>query len=344
MDKTNLTGFTLEELQLFSEQIGEKEFRGRQIFSWIYERKATDFAEMTDLSKNLRNRFRTIAEIGQLQLSVKKRSPISGTIKYLFRLKDATFIESVYIPEVKRHTLCISSQAGCALQCTFCATGQLGFRRNLSAGEIVDQVIFVERDIGQQITNVVLMGMGEPFLNYDAVMKACGLIKHEDGLAIGFRHIVISTVGIVPAVYRYADEGHLYRLAISLHSAIESKRQGLMPVAKKYPLGSLMDAVRHYFKKTHRRPTIEYVLIADVNDGESDARALKTLLKDMPCKVNIIPYNPVVSRYQSPGPERVHRFTRWLYPLRAPVSVRWSKGADIDAACGQLAYKHTATG
>ena len=339
MDKENLTGYTLEELEDFAERIGEKRFRGRQLFSWIYQKKITDFADMTNIAKALRSKLTDIAEIGQLQLEEKASSPASDSIKYLFRLKNGHFVESVYIPEAGRRTLCVSSQVGCALKCAFCATGKIGFKKNLSAGEIVDQVLQVERDIGVELTNIVFMGMGEPFMNYDEVLKACYLIRHEEGLAIGYRHIVISTAGIVPAIYRYTEEGHRFKLAISLNSPFNETRTKLMPISGKYSLDKLMEAIRYYVRKSRRRPTFEYVLLADINDRRQDALQLKKLVQDIPCKINLIPYNPTVETFRSPATEHIERFAEWLRPIKAPISVRWSKGADIEAACGQLAGK-----
>jgi len=334
--KKNLTGLSLPELETFALSIGEKKFRGRQLFSWIYEKKASGFAQMSNLAKPLRDKLDAIAKVGLVQLAEEQGSVQDDAIKFLFQLSDGVLIESVLITESKRGTCCLSTQAGCALKCAFCATGTLGFTRHLSAGEIVDQVLVVARASKKDITNIVLMGMGEPMLNYDAVIKACQLLNDANGLAIAARHIVISTVGIVPAIYRYADDGHPYRLAISLHSALDEKRSRLVPIGRTYPLPELMQAVRHYAQQARQHPTIEYVLLAGVNDGEEDAIALLNLLKGLPCKVNLIPYNAAISRFSAPTVERVDQFARWLLPLRAPVSVRWSKGADIQAACGQL--------
>jgi 23S rRNA (adenine2503-C2)-methyltransferase len=333
----NLTGYDRAELEAFAERLGEKKFRGRQLFSWIYEKKAVSFAAMTDLARPLRQKLAANASLGQLALDRTLSSPRSGSTKYLFRTRDGLAIESVYIPESGRRTLCISSQVGCALKCAFCATGQIGFRRDLSAGEIVDQVIAVERSLTVELTNIVLMGMGEPLLNYDAVMKACDLIHAEEGLAIGHRHIVLSTVGIVPAIHRYTDEKRPFRLAISLHAADDDTRRQIVPIAKRYPLAELMAAVRRYAEKLRRRPTFEYVLLDGINDGEEDAQKLRRLLAGIPCKVNLIPYNPAATRFKRPDDAAVSRFAEWLAPMPAPVSVRWSKGSDIDAACGQLA-------
>jgi 23S rRNA (adenine2503-C2)-methyltransferase len=335
--KQNLTGLTLPELELFVQAIGEKKFRGRQLFGWIYQKRAVDFNEMTDLAKALREKLADLAVVGQVQQIGRQDSTQSGTIKFLHRLQDGAMIESVYIPESSRRTCCVSTQVGCACKCSFCATGAMGFKRDLSAGEIVDQVIQAERDARQEITNVVLMGMGEPLLNYDAVLKACDLLNDENGLAVGSRHIVVSTVGIIPAIYRYADEGRPYRLAISLHSAMDEKRQKLLPIAKKYPLPELMQAIRYYSRKARQHPTIEYVLLAGVNDGEEDAVALRQVLQGLSCKINLIPYNAALTKFKAPDTSAVEKFASRLLPLHAPVSVRWSKGSDINAACGQLA-------
>ena len=337
--KQTLVGLSRSELEVFAESLGEKKFRGRQLYSWIYAKHAADFAGMSDIAKPLRWKLEQEAALFWLTLLEKMVSPASASVKYLFRAQDGALIESVYIPESGRRTLCISSQAGCALGCAFCATGALGFTRNLTSGEIVDQVLHAARDVGAMPTNIVFMGMGEPFLNYDAVIAASALINDPDGIAIGHRHIVLSTVGITPAIVRFADEGHPYRLALSLHSAIDSKRRQIVPIARRYPLPELVDAVKYYAKKARRRPTFEYVLLAGFNDGEEDAAALRRLAGELPCKINLIPYNPAIPGFNRPNDEEVARFAAWLTPLHAPVSIRWSKGTDIDAACGQLAGK-----
>jgi 23S rRNA (adenine2503-C2)-methyltransferase len=334
-----LTELSLAELEQWFSESGEAKFRARQLFNWIYARKTADFASMTDLALSFREKLRQSARVFAMNLQEKNISAQSGSIKYLFFANDQAPVESVYIPESSRRTLCISSQAGCALMCKFCATGQMGLQRNLSTAEMVSQVLWASQDIEKDLTNIVFMGMGEPFHNYEAVLKACYLLNEQSGLAIGHRHIVISTVGIVPAIYRYADEGHKFRLAISLHAAVQDKRAQLIPIAKKYQLVDLMKAVIYYAKKSRSRPTIEYILLAGVNDSEQDALALRSLLQDLPCKINLIPYNPTVSTFKKPSADQVLRFANWLYPLSAPVSVRWSKGDDIEAACGQLAGK-----
>jgi 23S rRNA (adenine2503-C2)-methyltransferase len=211
-------------------------------------------------------------------------------------------------------------------------------KRNLTTGEIIDQVLYIERNIGKKITNVVFMGMGEPFQNYDNVIKAAKLINHPEGLAVGVNHIVISTAGIVPAIYRYTAEKHKFKLAISLQSAIDEKRKKLMPVTKTYPLARLIKAIKNYVATLGRRPTFEYVLIQGINDSDEDARALGALVNQIPCKINLIPYNPTGKEYKRPSPDQIDQFAQILMPLNAPVSIRWSKGDDVNAACGQLGH------
>ncbi len=339
MEKENITGYTLEELEAFAQRLGEKPFRGRQLFSWLYAKKANGFEQMSDLSKTLRAKLAETTSIGHLEL-VEKSLSSSRSVKYLFRLADGERIESVYIPESGRRTLCISSQVGCAVKCAFCATGKMGLRRNLSTGEIVDQVLYVSSEVDEALTNIVFMGMGEPFLNYEQVIKAAQLISHDQGIAIGHRHIVISTSGIIPNIYRYADEGHKFRLAISLNSPHEDQRAQLMPISRKYSIKPLLEAAAYFYKKSHRLPTFEYVLLAGLTDREEDAIALRKLLHGFPCKVNLIPYNPTVKDFQRPDPAQIEQFAKWIFPLKAPVSVRWSRGVDVNGACGQLAGRY----
>jgi len=337
--KKQLVGMNMGELEEFATAIGEKPFRGRQLFAWLYNRKARDFEEMTDLSKPLRRRLAEIAAIGVLKPVSEVVSNDGNTRKFLLELRDGERIETVSIRERLRHTLCVSTQVGCALGCRFCATARMGFRRNLSVGEIVDQVLVAERHVGEKVTNLVLMGMGEPLLNYENVIAACELVRHEQGLAIGHRRIVISTAGWVPGIMRLAEEGHRFKLAISLNATTDEQRRTLMPVAERYPLQELLNAVIYYYRRSGRRPTFEYVLLAGINDTAADATRLRGLLRQVPCKVNLIPYNSTDGPYQRPTPEQIEAFRQALSPLKAPVIVRWSKGDDIQAACGQLATK-----
>ncbi|MDZ7372703.1 MAG: 23S rRNA (adenine(2503)-C(2))-methyltransferase RlmN [candidate division KSB1 bacterium] len=334
--KTLLKGMTLDELRAWVEEQGWERFRADQIFSWMYVKRATSFEQMTDLGKAIRSRLGEIADLGILPVLRTAVSPQTGTMKLLVGLPDGNRVECVYIPEGKRRTVCLSSQVGCPLGCSFCATGQMGFRRNLAAWEILEELLAVERIVGQKLTNVVFMGMGEPLLNYREVMKAADLISDERGISIGHRKIVISTVGMVGSIKRMADEGKLYRLAISLNAADDDTRSQLMPINRRYKIREVLEAARYYYQKTRRRVTFEYVLIRGVNDRKRDAERLRQLLHGFPCKINLIPYNETVAEYQRPSDEEIERFRRWLQPLQAPVIVRWSRGRDIRAACGQL--------
>lgn len=337
--KPDLIGMQREELSAFAASLGEKPFRGKQLFQWIYGRGATDFMEMTNLASGLRERLRATATIASLELVQRQISGRRDAEKFLFRLADGLTIESVLMREGNRHTLCISSQVGCPVDCKFCATGKMGLLRNLSAGEIVNQVLSVRRLSGQPLTNVVVMGMGEPMLNYEALLKACYLMSDEEGPNLAQRHIVISTSGLIPKIRRYTDEGHKFRLAISLNATTDEVRTRLMPLNRKYPIGDLLAAAKDYASACKQPVTFEYVLLAGVNDSLEDAERLKNLVRGIPCKINLIPYNAIDENFQRPAYQRLEAFYRRLQDLRAPVTLRWSKGGDIAAACGQLRTK-----
>lgn len=337
MQKKNIKGLTLPELENWITEFGEKPYRARQIFKWLYDAGVVSFEEMTNLSKELRSRLATAVSIEGLQLVTQQKSQKDQSVKFLFKLPDGNKIESVLMFEDKRATLCISTQVGCAIDCKFCATGMMGLTRNLSAGEIVDQVLQVQNLTGASVTNIVCMGMGEPFHNYENLMTACAIISDEQGQNISSRRIVVSTSGLVPQIYRFADEHHRYRLAISLNATEDETRSRIMPLNKKWPLSELLKAARYYTQKSEQRVTFEYALMAGVNDTEADAKRLQKLVSSIRCKINLIPYNPTRGDYQRPAEERILRFYKALAELRAPVTIRWSKGEDIDAACGQLA-------
>lgn len=334
--KRNLIGLSRNELGAFIAGIGEKPFRTKQIWTWLYSKGAADFNGMSNLSKSLREKLGKIAKIDTLTLEKVTKSKQSATKKLLWRLHDGALIESVYIPEGKRRTVCISTQVGCRLSCTFCATGSLGCSRNLSPFEIVDQVLGVIRSIGEKPTNIVVMGMGEPFHNYESVMKALSIINDSEGIAISHRKITLSTVGIVPAIERYTAEGHPYKLAISLNATDDQTRSGLMPINKKYPLEALIKAARLYTRKSRKRLTFEYVLLSGINDTQADANRLLKLLRNIPCKVNLIAYNRTQGDYKRPDEARIQSFAEAIRPLCAPVTLRLSRGDDIGGACGQL--------
>jgi len=341
MKKINIKGLSKSELSDFIYDLREKEYRAKQIWSWIYKKGVNDFNEMTDISKELRNRLNETAFISSLKLSDESSSIDTDTRKFIWELKDGLFVESVYIPEGKRRTTCISTQVGCAMGCKFCATGKMGFFRNLEPDEIIDQVLRIREITGKQPTNIVVMGMGEPLLNYDNLMKALSIIRDNEGIAIGHRKITISTAGIVPQIRRYLQNKEPYNLAISLNAATDKVRSQIMPVNNKYPIDMLIEAVKEYSTFHRKRITFEYVLLKDVNDTRDQANALKKLLRNIPCKINLIPYNETTKIFRRPDDRRIMEFTESLRTMHAAVTLRLSKGDDIQGACGQLAVKNS---
>lgn len=317
-------------------ELGEPAYRTRQLIRWVYQRNVRSFQEMTDLPAGLRD---TLA--GRLRLSapeiVSRQVSADGTRKYLLRLADGTTVETVGLPADDRLTVCFSTQAGCAMGCTFCATGAAGLTRNLGPGEMVDQVIVVSQEFGTRVTNAVAMGQGEPFANYDATLGALRLMNSADGLGIGARHLTISTCGLVSGIRRLSDEPEQFTLAVSLHSAVQSTRDRLMPGVRGVPLVELRRALADYAGTTGRRPSIEYSLVAEVNDTEAELQALIEFCRSMLIHVNLIPINPVVDTgFERPDASAVRRFERALHEAGIEASVRTERGADIDAACGQL--------
>jgi 23S rRNA (adenine2503-C2)-methyltransferase len=338
MKKVNVTGMTLEQMESLIESIGQPKYRAAQLFNWVYKRGILSFDEMTNFAKSLRQQLEDWAEIGHVSVEKQVTSTDGQTTKFLFKLNDGLHVESVFMIDRKRRTVCLSSQVGCALGCSFCATGKMGFQRNLSAGEIVDQLLAIQRALNVEATNIVVMGMGEPFLNYDEVIKACDIISHDKGIAIGKRKITISTSGIVTAIKRFTDEAQRYKLAISLNASDDKIRNQLMPINKKYPLNELINAARYYAAKSRHRITFEYVMIAGINDCVEDALKLSKLIKGLKCKINIIPYNSIDKQQSPPSEETINAFIRPFLNLNVVISIRRSKGIDIGAACGQLYY------
>jgi 23S rRNA (adenine2503-C2)-methyltransferase len=351
MTKKNLKGLTLAELQAFVEELGEKKYRAAQLYGWLYAKSAQSFDEMTDISKEFRALLSHIACISNLESMTHKISK-DGTTKYLFKLQDGMAIESVLIPSERktsegeaRLTLCVSTQVGCPLACVFCATGSMGFSRNLNAGEIVDQVLQVQRIAQKRITNLVYMGMGEPMLNYENVLKSVDLINDDRGLNIGARHITISTAGYADKIRQLADEDRHVKLALSLHALDNDKRIKLMPITKKYSVEVLLEALEYYFRKTRQRPTFEYILFDGFNDTAEDLKLFVRLSKRIPCKVNLIPFHSIAFMHPSgigaslrpASAERIEAFALGLRKADITVMVRGSSGQDIQAACGQLA-------
>lgn len=340
--KTNLKALSEKELAQFIEQQGQKPYRVRQIISWIYRKHATSLDDMTDLSKPFRDKLSEIAHVSNLELLKKQRSR-DGTEKFLFELEDKETVESVLIPDKNRLTLCISSQVGCAMGCTFCVTGKLGFIRNLKAHEIVDQVIAVQRCIRgtEKITNIVLMGMGEPLHNIHEALEA--LWRMTTLLGISKRRITLSTAGIPPKILELAEKGPGVNLAISLNATTNAVRNTIMPINRKYNIQALLDACRKYPLEPRRRITFEYVLLEGINDSSEDARRLIRLLHGIRSKVNLIPFNPASLHkavLKKPSDNKVQAFQKILFNSGITAIIRKSKGSDISAACGQLKGKN----
>lgn len=337
-EKTNV--YQLDETQLLHEliELGEPKFRARQVTEWIYQRGVTSFSEMSNLPKSLRTRLQDRYCFGTLELAVEQCSQ-DGTRKRLYRLPDGQMIESVLMPyQDGRRTACLSSQAGCAMGCGFCATGQMGFVRHLTAEEIFEQAQVFSTELqqkGERLTNCVFMGMGEPFHNYDELIRAIHLIK--DRLGIGARKMTVSTVGLVPKIKRFAQEGLQVRLAISLHATRNEDRSQMMPVNRRYPIEDLIAACHEFVNATRRRITFEWALIQGENDSEEEANRLSSLLRGLLCHVNVIPLNPTAGYAGAPSDEgRVNRFVHTLERHGVPATIRVRRGIDIDAGCGQL--------
>ncbi|PHS35506.1 MAG: 23S rRNA (adenine(2503)-C(2))-methyltransferase RlmN [Alkaliphilus sp.] len=339
MRKTELTTLTMEELEEYCINIGEKKFRAKQIFEWIH-RGAKSIDEMTNLSINLRTKLKENAKITNMVIERKITSKEDGTRKYLLLLEDDNVIEGVVMKYKHGLTACISSQIGCAMGCTFCASTVNGLVRNLTAGEMVKQILLMQEDVGERISNIVVMGIGEPLHNFKNLISFLKIVNDENGLNIGNRHITISTCGLVPEIKKLADLKIPINLAISLHAANDDIRKTLIPIANKYSIEELLASCRYYLEMTNRRITFEYALIDGVNDGEKDARELRRLLKKMLCHVNLIPINKIEERdYRKSDSKRIKKFKEILEEFGVQVTIRREMGADIDAACGQLRNK-----
>ena len=335
-EKTHLKNMTLSEMQEWFLHLGEKKFRALQVFRRIYG-GAASFDEMTELSSKLRSRLEETAVIDSVRLLKKQESRKDGTRKYLFEVEGGSAIESVFMRYRYGNTACISSQAGCRMGCVFCASGVSGLERNLTAGEIADQVAAMSRDTGERIGHIVVMGTGEPFYNYDELLRAIRILHDENGLNIGLRNITVSTCGLLSKIQRFAEDMPQVNLAVSLHAADDETRRKLMPVAAGYDMRRLMEVCRRTAERTHRRITFEYALISGVNDSLEDARRLVSLLKGMLCHVNLIPLNDVSEKqYRGSARQRAQLFASALKDKGIEVTVRRELGSDISAACGQL--------
>ncbi len=343
--RVNLLDLDEAGLRAFFESIGEKPFRAQQVMKWIYHQSVTDFSDMTNLGLALREKLQSIAEIRLPEILREQRSS-DGTVKWLIGFQGGNAVETVYIPEPKRGTLCVSSQVGCALNCTFCSTGAQGFARNLGTAEIIGQVWLAANALGHEkhgqrrITNIVMMGMGEPLLNFEAVIPALSLMRHDLGFGFASKRVTLSTAGLVPGIYRLREAIDV-ALAVSLHAPVDDVRTGLVPLNKKYPIAELMQACRDYVSDKHKRSvTFEYTLIDGVNDHPEHARKLVKLLRTVPSKLNLIPFNPFPgTQYRCSSESRIADFQEIVMRGGLIATVRKTRGEDIDAACGQLVGK-----
>lgn len=336
----NIKNYTLEELKEELKNLGEKPYRAEQIFHWLYEEKVKSFEEMTNLSLSLREKLKEEYTLCNYNI-IKKQESADGTKKYLFDVLDGNAIETVLMQYHHGKTICVSSQIGCKMGCKFCASTGIAFIRSLTAGEIVEQIIAVEQDIQDRISNVVFMGIGEPLDNYDNVIKAIRIINHPKGLNIGARHISVSTSGLVPKIYDLAKENIPCTLSISLHATNNEKRSKMMPVNNAYPIEELIKACKDYISVTNRRISFEYALAKDNNDNIEDAKELVKLLKGMLCHVNLIPINKIENgAFTKSNNENIIKFRDYLNDHGIVATIRRELGSDIDAACGQLRRKN----
>ncbi|RIN15445.1 23S rRNA (adenine(2503)-C(2))-methyltransferase RlmN [Mammaliicoccus vitulinus] len=341
-ERPSIYSLELGELEDWLIEQLEPKFRAKQIFDWLYVKRVNTFSEMTNLSKELRDKLVNSFEITTLEVAVKQESK-DGTIKFLFELQDGYTIETVLMRHEYGNSVCVTTQVGCRIGCTFCASSIGGLKRNLEAGEIVAQVLTVQKaldETDERVSQVVIMGIGEPFENYDEMMGFLKIINHDKGLNIGARHITVSTSGIIPKIYDFADESLQINFALSLHAADNETRSRLMPINRAYDLDKLMEAIEYYVNKTNRRITFEYGLFGGVNDQVHHAKALAKLIKHLNCHVNLIPVNHVPERdYVKTPKEDIFKFEKELKRNGINATIRRNQGADIDAACGQLRAK-----
>lgn len=338
MEKIYIKSLSKDELKKALEGCGGEPYRAAQIWRWLYKVGVRSFDDMTDLPEALRHKLKNKFHLTHPVMLDSKRSHLDGTTKYLLKLEDASTIETVFLPEERRNTICLSTQVGCKFACSFCASAPFGFVRNLTTGEILDEVLFVKAKNPQSlITNLVFMGIGEPFDNYDNVMKAIRIFNDPDAFNIGARKITVSTCGLIPAIKKFEGEGLQIELSVSLHSPDDAMRSKLVPVNKRYPLKELMAACREYTDKTNRIITFEYILIKGANCSKEDALKLAKLLKGMKCKVNTIAVNKIrIKEFTEPSAQDVKIFLGTLKDSGVTVTHRRSRGDDIDAGCGQL--------
>ncbi len=341
--KINLLDLNIEELQILLAEAGGEKYRGKQIFQWLHK-GAKKFEEMTNLSKNLREELDKRAYISGLNIREKFVSKIDGTIKYLFSLDDGNMVESVLMEYKHGNTACISSQVGCRMGCKFCASTGIGYVRNLSAGEIFDQVLTIQKDTGKRVGNIVIMGIGEPLDNYDNIIKFLKLVNDPEGLNIGYRHISLSTCGLVPEIIRLSKENLPITLSISLHAPNDEIREKIMPINRKYSIDKIIEACKIYTEVTKRRITYEYALISGVNDSRENARELASRIKGMLAHVNLIPVNAIEGAdFKKSSRQQIEQFKAVLEHSGIETTVRRELGSDINAACGQLRRSNIAS-
>ncbi len=342
---TDIKSMTIEELTEYMDSLGEKPFRAKQLYEWMHVHLARDYDEMTNLSKALRSKLSEESELVTLKPVDIQISKEDGTRKYLFVLPDGNMVESVLMRYEHGISVCISSQVGCKMGCRFCASTIDGFLRNLTPSEMLDQIYAISRDVNERVSNVVVMGTGEPLDNYDNLLRFIEIITGKGGLNISQRNITVSTCGLVPKIYELAKEKLAITLALSLHASTQAKREEIMPVARTYNIEEVVAAMKDYCKVTGRRVTYEYTLIAGVNDTDEDARLLSNLIGSSMCHVNLIPVNPIEERnYDSTSSEGVSRFKKKLEKNAINVTIRREMGRDIDGACGQLRRRHMKEG
>lgn len=336
-EEIDLRSLSLEEMESLLVSLDEQKFRAKQIFSWINKSFITDIDEMTNISKSLREKLKELTYLTSCKIVDKLESRIDDTVKYLFMLDDDVIIESVFMKYKHGNTVCISSQAGCKMGCSFCASTENGLKRSLTAGEMANQIMTIQKDMGERISNVVVMGVGEPFDNYNNLIKFLGIINDKNGLEIGMRHITVSTCGLVEKIEEFTKLNSQVNLAISLHAPNDIIRKELMPVAKRYSMEQLMAATKKYADTTKRRVTYEYALIKDINDSNKCANELGKLLRHTLCHVNLIPINQVDKNdFKKSSKDTVLEFQQILQSMGIEATIRKEMGADINAACGQL--------
>lgn len=339
--KPDLKSLTISELTKELSQLGEKPFRAGQLYQWMHVKLARSYEEMTNISKGLKDKLEQNFAYTSLNMVTFQESQIDGTRKYLFELADGNVVESVWMKYKHGNSVCISSQVGCRMGCRFCASTLDGLERNLLPGEMLDQIYYISRHTGERVSNIVVMGTGEPMDNYDNIIKFIHMLTDENGLHISQRNVTVSTCGIVPRMRQLAEENLQITLALSLHATTDEKRRKLMPIAYTYKLEDVLDACRYYFEKTGRRITFEYSLVRGVNDTKEDARELIELVGDLNCHINLIPVNPIEERdFRESTAEAIRAFQMRLEKHKLNVTVRREMGRDIDGACGQLRRRH----